>query len=74
MNAAIADLIGQFDAADREATSLIASLTPEQAAWSRERGCWSVLDCLRHTRGVISGRRVRLRVTLSAFIAFICGP
>ena len=49
MTTAVADLIAQFDAADRDAASLMASLTPEQAAWSRGRGCWSVLDCLRHT-------------------------
>lgn len=71
MNPAIADQIGQFDAADREAASLIASLTAEQAAWSRERGCWSVLDCLRHTS--IAARFYLTRIEPAIARGWECG-
>jgi hypothetical protein len=49
MNPAIADLIGQFDAVDRDAAALLASLTPEQAAWKPSQARWSVLQCMEHT-------------------------
>ena len=49
MNSTIADLIGQFDAVDADATALIASLSNEQAAWKPSPRRWSVLQCMEHT-------------------------
>jgi hypothetical protein len=49
MNAAIDDLIRQFDAIDQDAAALVAALSAEQAAWKPARNCWSVLQCMEHT-------------------------
>ena len=46
-----------FDAAERDARSLVAGLTEQLGAWRAEPGSWSVAECLDH---LATGNRVYL--------------
>jgi hypothetical protein len=42
------NLIAQLNAADKDATALVRSLSPRQSSWAPSRSRWSVLQCLEH--------------------------
>jgi hypothetical protein len=44
----IQELIGQLDAAERDARALVAGLTEERGCWRANPGSWSVAECIDH--------------------------
>jgi hypothetical protein len=63
-HADIQSLEDQLNAADRDAQSLAAELTPKQGAWQPAPGSWSVAECLEHL--AISNRAYIAAMQLAA--------
>jgi hypothetical protein len=63
MHPDIQTLVGQLDAAERDADALMAGLSEEQGTWRAEPGSWSVAECLDH---LATANRVYLRPMTAA--------